>query len=325
MYFNFEEDRPDTPTMARAISAREGVLLSIILHLLAVITILVLPSLPFMREAEARRQQAIEEQRRLELERMRQNQNRRFVFVQPRLEQPAPPRPRADLSDLDRQARTVERAPKPTNPLPFSRGNSPERIDAPAPPEPVRPQPEPASPPAAPSPPAEDPMRQGLTLPNAQNGAEVKSSEIERQPSQKPAVGVIADAIRNVQKYVQREGFVNLEGGANQEFAPFIQFDTKGVEFGPWLRRFVAQIRSNWFIPYAAMSMRGHVVVTFNVHKDGRITDVAVLKPSRIDAFTKSAQNAILASNPTVPLPPEYPEERAFFTVTFYFNETPDR
>ena len=54
MYFNFEEDRPDTPTMARAISAREGVLLSIILHLLAVITILVLPSLPFMREAEAR-------------------------------------------------------------------------------------------------------------------------------------------------------------------------------------------------------------------------------------------------------------------------------
>ena len=126
-------------------------------------------------------------------------------------------------------------------------------------------------------------------------------------------------------KYVQREGFVNLEGGANQEFAPFIQFDTKGVEFGPWLRRFIAQIRANWFIPYAAMSMRGHVVVTFNVHKDGRITDVAVLKPSRIDAFTKSANNAILASNPTVPLPAEYPEERAFFTVTFFFNETPDR
>jgi TonB family protein len=324
MYFNFEEDRPDTPTMARAISAREGVLLSIILHLLAVITILVLPSLPFMREAEARRQQAIEEQRRLELERMRQ-QNRRFVFVQPRIEQPAPPRPQADLSDLDRRARTVERAPKPTNPLPFSRGNSPERIDRPAPPEPVPPQPEPASPPPAPSLPAEDPARQGLTLPNAQNGAQPKSSELERQPAQKPATGVIADAIRNVQKYVQREGFVNLEGGSNQEFAPFIQFDTKGVEFGPWLRRFIAQIRSNWFIPYAAMSMRGHVVVTFNVHKDGRITDVAIQKPSRIDAFTRSAQNAILASNPTVPLPPEYPEERAFFTVTFFFNENPDR
>ena len=33
--------------------------------------------------------------------------------------------------------------------------------------------------------------------------------------------------------------------------------------------------------------------------------------------------SAILASNPTIPLPPEYPDPRAFFTVTFYFNETP--
>jgi len=143
MYFNFEEDRPDTPTIARPISAREGVMLSIILHLVAVIFILVLPTLPFVQEAEAKRQQALEEQRRLEQERMRENA--RFVFVQPRIERPAPPPPRAELSDLDRQARTVERAPKPTNPLPFSRGNSPERIDSPAPPEPVRPQPEPAA------------------------------------------------------------------------------------------------------------------------------------------------------------------------------------
>ena len=53
------------------------------------------------------------------------------------------------------------------------------------------------------------------------------------------------------------------------------------------------------------------------------ITDVTVAKPSPIDAFTLSARNAILASNPTVPLPPEYPDDRAFFTVTFFFNENP--
>ena len=56
--------------------------------------------------------------------------------------------------------------------------------------------------------------------------------------------------------------------------------------------------------------MKGHVVVTFNVHKDGRITDVTVARPSSIEAFTLSARNAILASNPTVPLPPEYPDEQ---------------
>jgi TonB family protein len=138
-----------------------------------------------------------------------------------------------------------------------------------------------------------------------------------------PTPGVLSEAIRNVQKYAQKESFANLQGGGVPEIAPSIQFDTKGVEFGPWLRRFVAQIRRNWFIPYAAMTMRGHVVVTFFVHKDGRITEVSVLKPSAVDAFTLSARNAIVASNPTVPLPPEYPDDRAFFTVTFYFNENP--
>ena len=48
--------------------------------------------------------------------------------------------------------------------------------------------------------------------------------------------------------------------GAGGQFGPEIQFDTKGVEFGPWIRRFIAQVKRNWLIPYAAMSMKGHVV-----------------------------------------------------------------
>jgi hypothetical protein len=31
----------------------------------------------------------------------------------------------------------------------------------------------------------------------------------------------------------------------------------------------------------------------------------------------------LLASDPTTPLPPEYPDDKAFFTVTFYYNESP--
>ena len=100
---------------------------------------------------------------------------------------------------------------------------------------------------------------------------------------------MLAEAIRNVQKYAGSETFHNPQGGAPDENFPSIQFDAKGVEFGPWLRRFIAQIRRNWFIPYAAMTMKGHVVVTFYVHKDGRITDLQVMKPSSVDAFTNSA------------------------------------
>ena len=40
-------------------------------------------------------------------------------------------------------------------------------------------------------------------------------------------------------------------------------------------------------------------------------------------SFNTAAVNALLASNPTTPLPPEYPDDKAFFTVTFYYNESP--
>jgi TonB family protein len=138
-------------------------------------------------------------------------------------------------------------------------------------------------------------------------------------------MGVLADAIRNAQKYVQKDGFVNLQGGANQDFAPSIQFDSKGVDFGPWLKRFIAQIRRNWFVPQSAMMLRGHVVITFYVARDGRIAELKVLRPSSIESFNNSAYGALVSSNPTQPLPPEYPDDRAFFTVTFYFNEEPPR
>jgi TonB family protein len=159
-----------------------------------------------------------------------------------------------------------------------------------------------------------------LALPDSLTAPDSKAADAARQPRGPSA---IADALRNVQRYAQKDGYVNLQGGGNQEFAPSIQFDSKGVDFGPWLRRFIAQIRRNWFIPYAAMTMRGHVVVTFFVGKDGRITELRVLKPSGVDAFNHSAYGALAASNPTQPLPPEYPDDRAFFTVTFFFNEDP--
>ena len=71
------------------------------------------------------------------------------------------------------------------------------------------------------------------------------------------------------------------------------------------------------------MSLRGHVVIQFNVHKDGSITDLAVVGPAATEAFNNAAYGALASSNPTQPLPPEYPTEKAFFTVTFFYNETP--
>jgi TonB family protein len=85
----------------------------------------------------------------------------------------------------------------------------------------------------------------------------------------------------------------------------------------------VAQVKRNWIVPYAAWSAQAHVVITFNVHRDGSITDLTIVGPSPIDALNNSAFGALSASNPTQPLPPEYPSEKAFFTVSFFYNESP--
>lgn len=293
---------------------REKGFATIIIHLLFVILILVWPEIPWVKEAEARRQEQLEEAKLV------QQEQPRFVFMQPRVEMRAEPPPRAELSDLDRRAASVERAPDPKNSMPFARGNTPEKIDNEMMKGPVAP----AEPPSAPSGGANgEAVREVPPLPETNNGLTLPRPDAAKPGMRGPSTGILQDAIRNVQKYAAQESFNNPQGGAPDQNFPSIQFDSKGVDFGPWLRRFVAQIRRNWFIPYAAMTMKGHVVVTFNVHRDGRITDLQVVKPSGVEAFTNSAYNALAASNPTIALPPEYPDDRAFFTVTFYFNETP--
>ena len=324
MYFEFEDHHPETPQFESAISRREGVLLSLVVHALFVVAILVVPQLPVVKNAIARADAERAHLAQLELQRQRESQQR-FVFVQPRLdlEAPAPP-PRPELSDRDRVARAPEKAENPANPLPFARGNSSERIDAAKPSvEPPRPE---AQKPAAGSPDGQgtSPEKGAAPAPPGDQGP--KGPAYNTRPpgaagSRSGLSGAIENALRNIERYVP-ESFNNPQGGVS-DFGSTIQFDTKGVEFGPWIRRFVAHVKRNWFVPYAAMSLRGHVVITFYVHKDGSISDLTVLKPSSIESFTTAAFNALAASNPTMPLPPEYPSDRAFFTVTFYYNENP--
>src|SRR5688572_11504146 len=317
MYFNFEENHPDTPRLANSLTVLERVLLTAVVYLLVVIAVLVIPKTEWYKAQLLAKEQERLQQLQQQIEKERENA--RFVFMAPKVEMRAPEPPkRAELSDIDRQKSAPERALKPNNPLPFSRGNSPERVDEAMGP---RDRPEPA--PAPPAMGETEASRPTIPLPEAPNAPNFRVPET-RPASKGSPTGIIADAIKNARKYGGGETFQNLQGEGGQN-DPFIRFDSKGVEFGPWLRRFIAQVRRNWFIPYAAMTMKGHVVVTFNIHKDGRITDLQVMKPSSVDAFTHSAFNAIATSNPTIPLPPEYPDSKAFFTVTFYFNETPDR
>src|SRR5512140_3822687 len=124
MYFDLEDYHPDISPVGQAISWREGVLLSIIAHLVMVILILVAPKwFPWL--TEPRRVQVVARQ-------TPQEPPLQYMMVSPRVERPVEKPPeRALPSDLDRRAAAPERAKKPENMEPFSRGNSPERVDTP--------------------------------------------------------------------------------------------------------------------------------------------------------------------------------------------------
>ena len=345
MYFDFESRHFETPTVESAMSWRESVLLSIFTHLLLALVVLLGPRLQFVQDAMERRAERLAEMAEMaDAERLALRQvpddAPEFIFVDTLVDLPAPASPlEADLSDLDRVAQSPTQAEDPLNDLPNAEGNSFEFVQTPAPADGLDPltslaedaseaaeealaeaadgiedgMPDGAEPEESEADPAEG---EGLTAPPA-------AERLARRAPPGDRPGTILDrALQGLDSVARNQTFYNLRGRTDR-YGPDIQFDSKGVDFGSWLRRFRAQIYRNWFIPYAAMSMSGSVVLTFNVHMDGTLTDLTVQRPATVDAFTSSAFNAIRGSNPTYPLPPEYPEDQVFFTVTFYFNERP--
>ncbi len=300
MYFDFEDYRPEIPRVPSAISRREGILLAVILHLVVFILVLVFPD-TFQARSEDQFAEAVPVERADEIP--------RFVYMEPPVERPAPPRERVPLSDLDRRATTPVVPPVVENPDPFSRGNTPDRVVGS--PEERRAGPDGPGDATAVQPPQQAP-------PNV-TGADGAATPL---PALQPPAGGgnLGESLRNLQQYLQDQNFNNPRGGQGPQ-DPLIQFDSKGVEFGPWIRRFLAQVKRNWYIPEAARLLRGRVSIKFLVHRDGRVTSLDVIRPSSVDQFNRAAFNALQLSNPTLPLPVEYPDETIEIIITFLYNE----
>jgi outer membrane biosynthesis protein TonB len=282
MYFDLEDYHPEEPRVARAISAREGVLLSLIAHLVALVLIILAPRFGWFKP------------RVIPLEPV-PDQVVRFVNIQPAIDRAAIPLHKPDPSDMDRRSSTVVPAPQPKNPAPVSLGNTAEKIIA-----------------------SPDSSKAGDPTPPPPN-APVVPDVLQPQPRPSGADG-LADSLRNLSRYLRTANFNNPQGGQTDTGAD-IQFDSKGIDFGPWLARFRAQVMSNWMIPQAAMVQHGHVVFQFWVARDGTISDIHIVQPAKVDVFNSAAQGALIRSNPTVPLPSAYPTDRILFTVTFFYNE----
>jgi TonB family protein len=295
MSLALETYRQDDPQVGSAISRREGVFLSLVVHAGLVALYVLAPSWSAATpEAHA-------------TEPPREHVN--FVLMTPRVEVPAIAKPNVEHSDRDRRAASPMAAPVPANELPASVGNTIERTAATPPEKPVNPD----------SPP---PATANAAAAAASSAAPDLNGRYTAEPpppaTAKPAGSGLGQSIRNLQQYLSTQNFNNPQGGQADPSAD-IQFDSKGVEFGPWIRRFLLQLKRNWFAP--AIASRGCTTIQFYVHKEGRISDIRIVRPSTIEPFNTSAQAALTRTSPTLPLPPEYPDDRILFTVTFIYNE----
>src|SRR5918993_1713985 len=98
MYFDFDDRYSDVEPVGRAINLRDGVVVSVLVHAAIVAFLLFGPAIPNPLQLS-------EEEQVAQVQPQPRQEEPRFVFVQPKLDTPAPKPPaRAELSDTDRQA-----------------------------------------------------------------------------------------------------------------------------------------------------------------------------------------------------------------------------
>jgi TonB family protein len=102
-----------------------------------------------------------------------------------------------------------------------------------------------------------------------------------------------------------------------------VEFDSKGIDFGPWVKSYVAALKQRWVIPQSAAGTKGRVVISLVVRKSGVVSGIEIVGPSIVAGFNESASAAVLAARPAPPLPDAFSDDTCPMRVTFYFNELP--
>ena len=228
------------------------------------------------------------------------------------------PRMNAPLSDASRKASM----PQPTGETPTTRPGDGRGE--------YRPRMTPPGQPSSPQPPATQGRPEGGATPEQ---AAPDNPLIYREPTQASVAprGKVDwnNAIRDVTKVASLGsgdggfdmGNVGGERGSAEQ-GP-LSFETSWYDWGPYAQSMISKIRVNW---YAIMpqiirtGMQGNVVIRFTIQRDGRITDVTILKSSGIPPYDMAAKRAIENSSPLNPLPKDFPNPSERVIASFYYN-----
>jgi len=93
-----------------------------------------------------------------------------------------------------------------------------------------------------------------------------------------------------------------------------------GIRYGWYVASMRSRISANWLMATVSPNILSapRTYVTFEIKRDGTITDVQITQSSGIAEVDRSAVRAILASNPLPPLPSDY--SGGSINVQFYFD-----
>jgi periplasmic protein TonB len=93
-----------------------------------------------------------------------------------------------------------------------------------------------------------------------------------------------------------------------------------GQQFGWYVDAVRNRVSGNWLVSTISPNIltAPRVFVSFDIERDGTVTNVQITQSSGIPEVDRSALRAVLASNPLAPLPPGYSGSQV--EVQFYFD-----
>jgi TonB family protein len=108
-----------------------------------------------------------------------------------------------------------------------------------------------------------------------------------------------------------------------------IMTDTRGVDFGPYLRNVVKTVRQTWYdiMPpsvFPPTSKQAGLSIEFVVEKDGKVDKMKIDRPSGDVQLDRTAWASINGSSPFPPLPKEFSGQQLGLRFYYYYNLRPD-
>jgi TonB family protein len=227
------------------------------------------------------------------------------------------PTPKANKATPQRNAQPLDQ--KTLQQLQAMRKAEPPPAPAPVQPAPTQATPTPPTP--QPPPPAPQPNQQALveapkpapTRPNFGN------------PNQSPG-----DAIRKAAQDAARDrgGDYNAPSGGRQGMGEGAEIlsDTQGVDFGPYIRRILEDIRRNWYplIPEEArppLNKQGETLIRFTILPDGRIAAMNLDGSSQDQAIDRACWGGITGVGQFPPLPANFHGPNLELRIDFLTNK----